>query len=114
VHLEQIDELADIPEMQKNLIRTLSIFVTEPDGSAKQLLHDSRIDSGVVVLAQAAGSNGVNTGLKTADIIRAIDRTPLQSISQLRAIVATLRPGDPIALQIERKGNLRYLAFEME
>ena len=114
VHHEQIDDLNDIPEMQKSLIRKLSIFVAELDGSVKQLLHDPRSDSGVVVLAQAAGSNGANTGLESADIIRAIDGTPLQSISQLRAIVPKLKPGDPVVLQIERKGKLQYLAFEME
>jgi serine protease Do len=114
VHHEKMGELADIPEMQKSLIRKLSIFVTELDGTAKQLLHDPRSDSGVVVVAQAAGSNGVNTGLETADIIRAIDGAPLQSISQLRAIVPKLKPGDPVVLQIERKGKLQYLAFEMD
>jgi hypothetical protein len=31
-----------------------------------------------------------------------------------RATVAKLRPGDPVVLQIERKGRLRYLAFEIE
>ena len=67
-----------------------------------------------MVVAQAAGTNGADAGLETADIIRAIDGTPLQTISQLRATVAKLRPGDPVVLQIERKGRLRYVAFEME
>jgi len=114
VYHEKIDEFADIPELHKSLIRKLSIFVTELDGSVKQLLHDARSDSGVVVVAQAAGTNGAHTGLETADIIRAIDGAPLQSISELRATIAMLRPGDPVVLQIERKGRLRYLAFEME
>jgi S1-C subfamily serine protease len=114
VYHEKIDELADIPELHKTLIRGLSIFVTELDGSVKQLLHNARSDSGVVVVAQAAGTDGADARLETADIIRAIDGTPLQTISQLRATVAKLRPGDPVVLQIERKGRLRYVAFEME
>jgi len=114
VYHEQMDELAEIPELQKSLIRKLSIFVTELEGNVKQLLHDARSDSGVVVVAQAVGTNGVDTGLERADIIRALDGVPLQSISQLRATVAKLRPGDPVVLQIERKGRLRYLAFELE
>jgi S1-C subfamily serine protease len=52
--------------------------------------------------------------LKTGDIIRAIDRTPLQTVSQLQTIVRALRPGDPIVLQVERNGKLQYLAFEMD
>jgi serine protease Do len=114
VYHEKIDELADIPELQKSLIRKLSIFVTELDGSAKQLLQGARSESGIVVVAQAAGTNAVDTGLQTGDIIRAIDGAPLQSVSQLRAIVPKLKQGDPVVLQIERKGRLRYLAFEIE
>jgi S1-C subfamily serine protease len=56
----------------------------------------------------------VDTGLKTGDIIRAIDRTPLQTVTQLQAIVRALKPGDPVVLQVERNGKLQYLAFEMD
>ena len=114
VYHEKMDEVADIPELQKSLIRKLSIFVTEFNGSVKQLLRGARSDSGFVVVAQAAGTNAVDTGLESGDIIRAIDGAPLQSISQLRAIVPKLGQGDPVVLQIERKGRLQYLAFEME
>ena len=69
---------------------------------------------GIVVLAQAAESRTPDTGLKTGDIIRAIDRTPLQTVSQLQTIVRALRPGDPVVLQVERNGKLQYLAFEMD
>jgi S1-C subfamily serine protease len=66
------------------------------------------------VLAQAAESKTPDTGLKIGDIIRAIDRTPLQTVSQLQTIVRALRPGDPVVLQVERNGKLQYLAFEMD
>jgi S1-C subfamily serine protease len=56
----------------------------------------------------------VDTGLKTGDIIREINRTPLQTVPQLQAIVRELKPGDPVVLQVERNGNLQYLAFEMD
>jgi len=93
------------------LVRKLNIFVTDLDGS---LLPSTRSDSGVVVVAQTGGPNAMDTGLQTGDIIRAIDRTPLQSILQLQAMVRNLKSGDPVVLQVERKGKLQYLAFEME
>jgi len=64
-------------------------------------------------VAQTAGPN-VDTGLETGDIIRAFGRTPLQSTSQLQAMVRNLKSGDPVVLQIERKGQMQYLAFEMD
>jgi len=38
----------------------------------------------------------------------------LQSTSQLQAMVRNLKSGDPVVLQIERKGQMQYLAFEMD
>jgi S1-C subfamily serine protease len=56
----------------------------------------------------------MDTGLETGDIIRAVDRTALETTSQFETLVHNLRPGDPVVLQVERKGKLQYLAFEME
>src|SRR5437763_14864609 len=47
VHHEKLDELAEIPDLQKNFIRKLSIFVTELDRKAKRLLQGSRSASGI-------------------------------------------------------------------
>jgi S1-C subfamily serine protease len=114
VHHDKLDELSELPDLQKSLLRELSVFVTDLDGSVRSVLASARSESGIVVVAQVAGSRTVDTGLKTGDIIRAIGRTPLQTVSQLQAIVRELKPGDPIVLQVERNGKLQYLAFEMD
>src|SRR6266849_1973035 len=114
VYHDKLEELADVPDLQKSLLRELSVFVTDLDGSVRSALAGVRSESGIVVLAQAAESKTPDTGLKTGDIIRAIDRTPLQTVSQLQTIVRALNPGDPVVLQVERNGKLQYLAFEMD
>jgi len=78
------------------------------------LLRGTRSDSGVVIVAVTSGANAVDTGLETGDIIRAVDRTALQTTSQFKTLVRNLRSGDPVVLQVERNGKLQYLAFEME
>jgi len=114
VYHDKVDQLADIPDLHRTLVRRLSIFVTNLDGRVRPLLQGARSDSGIVVVAQAAGLSTANTGLETGDIIRAIGRTPLESTSQLQEMVRKLRPGDAVALQVERGGKLQYLSFEME
>jgi len=52
--------------------------------------------------------------LQAGDVIREINRTPLQSSSQLQTLVRNFKAGDPAVLQIEREGKLQYLAFEMD
>src|SRR5712671_3849459 len=114
VYHDKLDELSELPDLQKSLLRELSVFVTDLDGSLKAVLASARSESGIVVLAQVGGSRTVDTGLKTGDIIREIDRTALQTVSQLQAIVRALKPGDAVVLQVERSGKLQYLAFEMD
>jgi serine protease Do len=114
VHHEEVDNLTDVPDLQRTFIAELSMFVSDLDDTVKPLLQGDRDDQGVVVIAQAAAQNAVDTGVETGDIIRAINRTPLQSVSQLQATVRQLKSGDAVVLQVERGGKLQYLAFEMD
>ena len=114
VYHEKVEEFADIPDLKKILIRKLNIFVADLDEKVRPLVNSTRSNSGVVVVAQGGGSNAVDTGLATGDIIRAIDRTALQSTAQFRVIDRMLKSGDAVVLQIERSGKLQYLAFEIE
>ena len=114
VYHDNIGDLADIPDLQKTLVRKLNVFVTDMDGKIEPLLHSTRSDTGVAVVAVTSGSNALDTGLETGDIIRAVDRTALQTTSQFETLVRNLRSGDPVVLQVERNGKLQYLAFEME
>jgi hypothetical protein len=78
------------------------------------MLHGTRSGSGFVVVAQSGGPNPVDTGLETGEIIRAIDRTALQTPSEFETLVRSLGSGLPVVLQVERKGKLQSLAFERE
>lgn len=92
------------------------MFVSEMNDTLKPLLSkdDDDVDSGVVVIAEVAGPNAVTTGVEAGDIIRAINRTSLRSVSQLQDTVRQLKSGDAVVLQIKRGGKLQYLAFEMD
>lgn len=114
VHREKVDDLADVPNLQRSFIAELGMFVSDVNEIVKPLLHEDDADSGVVVIAQAAGPNVMSTGVQPGDVIRAINRTPLQTVSQFQNTVRGLKPGDPVVLQIEREGKLQYLATEMD
>jgi serine protease Do len=114
VYHDTMDELSDIPAVQKNLIWQLSVFVTDLDENVKSILHTNHSDSGIVVIAEAGGPRNVDTGLQAGDIICAIAHTRLQSVADLKATLSTFKSGDPVVLQVERDGKQQYLAFEME
>jgi len=107
-------QLADVPLMRKNLLPRLGIFALDIDQGVREILAGLRSDSGVVVLAGSAAPASVHTGLKAGDIVRAINRSPVTSIAELREAVSKLKPGDSAVLQIERDGKLKYLPFEVD
>jgi serine protease Do len=78
------------------------------------MVTDLRIASGVVVVGRAADLIVPETGLTTGDIIHSLNTTPVDSAEQLRTLTRQLKGGQPVVLQIERGGQLQYLAFEMD
>lgn len=61
--------------------------------------------------AQAVRVSGIDpltpaeqAGVKTGDVILAVDTTPVASIQQFRSRIAARRPGDTVALQVWRGG----------
>jgi len=114
VHHDKAEDLADVPNLPRTLVAELGMFVSDVNDTVKPLLGKDDIQSGVVIIAQAAGPNAITTGVETGDIIRAINRRSLQSVSELQSAVRQIKSGDAVVLQIQRKGKLQYLAFEMD
>ena len=111
---DRLDQLADIVNPTKSHIAPLGILGLDFDDRLRFLLPFTRVATGVIVVGQAPGFNSVNTGLRPGDVIHSLNRTPIESVEQLRSAVTHLTPGDAAVLRIERQGQLQYLAFEME
>lgn len=111
---DRMDQLADLADPTKSHIGPLGIIGLSLNDELRFLLPDFRMGTGVIVLGQAPGFNSVQTGLRAGDVIHLLNRTPIESVDQLRSAVAKLKPGDAAVLGIERQGQFQYLAFEME
>jgi serine protease Do len=111
---DRIDQLADIADPAKSRIEALGILGLNLDQELNSLLPYLRLGRGVIVVGQAPGFNSVDSGLRPGDVIHSLNHTPIESVEQLRSVVAQLKPGDPAVLRIERQGQFQYLAFEME
>jgi serine protease Do len=113
-HRDQIDQLFDAADPEKNLVPRLGILAIDLTDDLRAKIGTLRIPSGVVVLGRAADLIMPDTGLQTGDIIHTLNTTPITSMDALRAAVLALKPGDPVVLQVERSDGLTYLSFEME
>jgi S1-C subfamily serine protease len=64
----------------------------------------------VIVVARVAGSSG-EVPLQVRDVIRSINNQPVTTLQGLSDMVRGLKPGSPVAMQIQREGRLMYLTF---
>jgi serine protease Do len=105
------DTFADIADPVKNLVRPLNILGVELTVELAQALPDLRIPTGVIVAARTLGTRTGEISLQTADVIHGINGTPVTTLEGLRSELAKIRPGEAVALQIERHGQIFYVSF---
>jgi serine protease Do len=108
------DSLSDLIDPRKDLIASLGVFVIDVKHSQLGAALNLRSESGVVVAGLLDGEPAVAADLSVGDVIRAINGTPLENTQQLQQTLSGLKPGDAVALEVERQGVLQYVAFEME
>jgi S1-C subfamily serine protease len=66
-----------------------------------------------VAAAVPDGSSGADA-LLPGDVIYSVNQEPVAGVEKLRAVLARLKPSDPVVLQLERNGGLRFVTFEAE
>jgi serine protease Do len=113
-HRDHMDQLFDAANADKDLVPRLGILAIDLTGDLRTQLGSLRIPSGVVVLGRAVDLITPDTGLQTGDVVHALNTTHITSMDELRAAVQSLKPGDPVVIQVERSDGLTYLSFEME
>jgi S1-C subfamily serine protease len=91
----------------------LGILGLEITSKMAETFSDLRIKTGVVVAARAAGPS-IETGIEQGDVIHRLNTTDVVSLDGLRTALTALKSGDPVVLQVERDGILRYVAFDWE
>jgi serine protease Do len=112
-HRDHMDELLDAINTENSLVSRLGILGIDLTDDLRSRLN-LRIPSGVIVVGRAIDLVTPDTGLQAADVIHALNNTPIDSLDTLRAAIGKLKAGDPVVLQVEREDGLMYLSFELE
>lgn len=80
---------------------------------AERLGVPSGVD-GVVVEEVDPDSEAADNGLRQGDVILSLNRMPVSSLSEFEEAVSNLQPGEVLLLQILRRGNQFFIAFELQ
>ena len=106
------DGLADFADPAKNLVGPLGILGLELNLDLAKTLPELRLPTGVVVAAKTLGASG-EIPLQIGDVIHGVNGKPITTLAELRDSMGKLKPGDAVALLIERYAQMIYVAFSL-
>ena len=107
--------LSDTVDAREHMVARLGILGLSLTDRIRHMLPAVRVATGVVVASTVTGAiDSRDGGFAPGDVIHAINRVPVNGLGELRALLETLRVGDPIVVQLLRRGELMYLAFTLE
>jgi serine protease Do len=103
-----------LSDPRENVVARLGILAATLDPKLAAGLP-LRSKSGVVVASAIASAlDSDNGSLAPGDVIHAVNGQWISDLAALRAAVDGAKPGSAVVLQVERRGELMYLAFTVE
>jgi serine protease Do len=107
-------DLADLATTDAHRVRKLGVLALTLDERVTPVLPNLRRLYGVVVAAIPLEFAGANPGLIAGDVIYEINGTRTKTLEELKAWLEGKKNKEPVALLIERSGQMMYLSFELE
>jgi serine protease Do len=104
--------VADLITRGENLIPALGVLAIEVSETSAPMLPWLREPRGVAVVARAAGVAQIESGLQSGDVIVSVNGEPVPTLAALRRALQSVEPGQALALRIDRRGRMRYVAFD--
>jgi serine protease Do len=108
------DRLISFVKGRDNLVAPLGALLVELDAKVTPLLPPLRRLSGVVVAGLVSDLGIGDNHLQAGDVLHEINNATVNSIADVRRAVADLKHGQPVALYVERQGQLQYLLLELD
>jgi serine protease Do len=111
---DDAEKLAMLVDQEKNLMPRLGILAIELNDDVLKILPKLRGNEGVLVAARAGAGGSDDDDLHAGDVIYALNGLSVRSLAELRAAVERVKRGGALVFQVERKGQLTYLAQAAE
>lgn len=108
------DRFAEMVSPEDNIVDDIGILALDLDEKVARRLPALRAQAGVVVAARAGDAPSWRDPLLPGDVIYALNQESVTSVAALRAALSRLRPEEPVVLQVERAGELRFIVLERD
>jgi len=115
--VEQSDDparFADMVDPQRDVIQRLAILGLSITEEVRAMLPELRYETGVIVAARTPGNTGSSSGPQPGDVIYAVNDKHVDNVAGLRTALDQIKPDQPLVLQIQRQGQLRFMVLDSE
>ena len=109
-----LDRLVDDVDPEKSLVTRLGVIGLTVDEDISGSMGDLRLPYGVVVVGRSQRARAADIPLSAGDVIHAVNGIAISSVKDLDDLLNGLEAQSAVALQIERDGKLRFVAFVVE
>ncbi len=111
---DDVRNYSDLASREENLIPELGVFVLDLTPRLRAKVAPERRESGgVLVAAREADGPVIEDSFQSGDVIYAVNREQVKDVPSLRKALRRFKPGDSLAIQIERDSRLRFVSFEL-
>jgi serine protease Do len=107
-------KLEDLASGNAQVVSRLGIMAATLDEKVTAILSDLRRLAGVAVVAIPAEYAAFNPGLQLGDVIYEFNGKRVASLEELNSSLSEKKSGDPVALLVERAGQLVYKSFVLD
>lgn len=106
--------LADLVRPEENLISAFGILGLNLTPEIMAMMPGLRKKEGVVVAARSAGTPGWRDSFVPGDVICEVNHQRVRDLDDLRALTGQYHSGDAVVALVQRGGQMRFVAFELE
>ena len=105
---------ADMVSPERNIVPRLGVLAIDIDERIASMLGELRVPSGVLVAAISGDAPSSDQPLEAGDVIISVNGVPVTALADLRSAIGRLPTRAAVVLQVQRFGQLMFVALELE
>jgi S1-C subfamily serine protease len=102
-------DLMDYANVSKDTINQAGIIAVSLNGSVRHLFPGTRSPNGIVIAGKYEGAGYDTNELEVGDILHEVNGRPIHDVAAFRSYLLQVPPHEPLVLQVERMGYLKYM-----
>ncbi len=105
---------ADLVSPERNVVPRLGVLALDIDARIAAMVGELRMPRGVLVAARSTDPPAADQSLEAGDIIVSLNGTLVTALADLRSAIGRMPSRAPVVFQVQRHGQLMFVAFELE